>query len=192
MPSEFAAVGGSISIWIGEDSALLLAAAYTGGTMGDVSITVLEYELNAGLTDSVFQFEIPADAEIVRFEDLEPKSLTLEEAGESAEFELLTLAETDATLIDIINVRGILVQRYTFPEGGSFTIAQGVAENLTDEFNFPTGEGQTVEVRGTTGQLIEAESGDQVLLTWTAGELFYSVAGDLSPEEALLIAESLQ
>jgi hypothetical protein len=31
-----------------------------------------------------------------------------------------------------------------------------------------------------------------VLLTWTEGNLFFSVAGDLSPEDALLIAESLQ
>lgn len=192
MPSEFAAIGGSINLWIGQESSLPLAAAYTGGTMGEVSIRVQEYELIAGLADKLFQFEIPADAEIIKIEDLEPKSLTLEEAGESAEFELLTPAETDATLVDIFDVRGIFVQRYTFPEGGSFTIAQGIADDLTDEFSPPIGESQPVEVRGTTGQLMEAESGEQVLLTWTEGELFYSVAGDLSPEEALLIAESLQ
>lgn len=192
MPSEFAAIGGSINLWIGQESSLPLAAAYIGGAMGEVSITVLNYDLNAGLADNVFQFEIPAGAEIVKFEDLKPQSLTLEEAGESAEFELLTPAETDATLIDIFDVRGILVQRYTLPEGGSFTIAQGIADDLTDGFSPPTGESQPVEVRGTTGQLMEAESGEQVLLTWTEGELFYSVAGDLSPEEALLIAESLQ
>jgi outer membrane lipoprotein-sorting protein len=192
MPSEFAAVGGSINLWIGQESSLLLAAAYTGGTLGEVSITVLEYELNAGLADGVFQFEIPAGAEIVKFEDLAPQSLTLEEAGESAEFELLTPAETDAKLIDIIDVGGILVQRYTLPLGGSFTISQGVVGDITDEFRPPTGESQSVEVRGTMGQLTEAESGEKVLLTWTEGELFFSVGGDLSAEEALLIAESLQ
>jgi len=192
MPSEFAAVGGSINLWIGQESSLPLAAAYTGGTMGEVSIMVLEYELNTGLADTIFQFDIPAGAEIVKFEDLEPQSLTLDEAGESAVFELLTPVGTDATLVDIIDMRGILVQRYTLPEGGSFTIAQGVADGLPDEFSPPTGESQPVELRGTTGQLMAAESGEQVLLTWTEGELFYSVAGDLSPEEALLIAESLQ
>jgi hypothetical protein len=191
MPSEFAAVGGSINLWIGQESSLPLAAAYTGGTMGEVSITVLEYELNTGLADTIFQFDIPAGAEIVKFEDLEPQSLTLDEAGESAVFELLTPVGTDATLVDIIDMRGILVQRYTLPEGGSFTIAQGVADGLPDEFSPPTGESQPVELRGTTGQLMADESGEQVLLTWTEGELFYSVAGDLSPEEALLIAESL-
>ena len=192
MPSEFAAVGGSINLWIGQESSLPLAAAYIGGTMGGFSITVQNYDLNSGLADNVFQFEIPAGAETVRFEDLVPSSLTLEEAGESAEFEFLTPAETDATLVDIIDVHGILVQRYTLPEGGSFTISQGVVGDITDEFRPPTGESQSVEVRGTTGLLMEAESGEQVLLTWTEGELFYSVAGDLSPEEALLIAESLQ
>ena len=40
--------------------------------------------------------------------------------------------------------------------------------------------------------VFEADGGDQVLLTWNEGELFYSVAGDLTPEQALAIAESLQ
>lgn len=192
MPDEFVAVGGLIELWIGQESGRFLGAAYTGGTMGEFSITVQNYELNPDLTDDIFQFEIPVGAEVIRFEDLEPESLTLEQAGEKADFDLLTPSEIDATLVDIFEVSGIVVQRYTFPEGGSFTIAQGVADKLPDEFSPPTGESQSVELRDTTGQIMIAESGEQVLLTWTEGELFFSVAGDLTSEGALLIAESLQ
>lgn len=162
--------------------------------MGEFSATVLEYEVNAGVDEALFTFEIPTGAEVVTFADLEPQSLTLEEAGESTEFEFLTPAETPpgATLVDIFEVGGTIVQRYTLPEGGSFTIAQGVSGEKSDEVRTPSTEMQSVEVRGTTGQLFEAEDGGQVLLIWTEGDLFFSVAGDLLPEDALSIAESLQ
>jgi len=118
----------------------------------------------------------------------------LEEAGEAAQFELLTPAETPAgaTLVDIVEVRGALVQRYTLPEGGSFTVAQSKAGENVDDFRPQSAESQDVDVRGTTGQLFESEAGDQVLLTWTEGDLFFSVAGNLTAEQALAIAESLQ
>jgi len=194
MPNEYAAVGGFINLWIGQDSGLPLAVAYTGGSMGEFSATVLELKVNTGVDEALFTFEVPAGAEVVTFADLEPQSLTLEEAGESAEFEFLTPAETPpgSTLVDILEVGGTLVQRYTLPEGGSFTIAQGVSGENMDEVRTPSAERQSVEVRGTSGYLFEAEDGGQVMLTWIEAGLFYSVAGELTLDQALAIAESLQ
>ena len=61
--------------------------------------------------------------QVVTFADLEPQFLSLEEAGENAEFDFLTPAVTPegATLVDILDVRGTLVQRYTLPEDGSLS-----------------------------------------------------------------------
>ena len=42
MPAEYAAVGGSVNLWIGQDSSLPLGLAYTGGSMGEFTVTVLE------------------------------------------------------------------------------------------------------------------------------------------------------
>lgn len=194
MPSEYAAVGGFVNLWIGQESNLPLAVAYTGGSMGELSTNILEFEVNAGVDEALFTFEIPAGSEVVTFAELEPQSLTLEEAGESAEFEFLTPIEVPAgaTLVDILEVRGSLVQRYTLPEGGSFTIVQGISGDNSDEIRAPSTESQPVELRGTTGQLLEAEDGSQVLLIWSIGDMFYSVAGNLTQEQALSIAESLQ
>ena len=194
MPSEYVAVGGFINLWIGQDSSLPLAVTYSGSSMGELSATVLEFDINAGVDEALFTFEVPAGAEVVTFADLEPQSLTLDEAGEAAQFEFLTPAETPqgATLVDILEVRGAIVQRYTLPEGGSFTIAQGVSDENSDEVRKPSTDMKAVEVRGTSGQLFEAEDGGQVLLTWIDNDLFYSVAGDLTIEQALSIAESLQ
>ena len=94
MPPEFNAVGGFFNLWIGQDSHLPLAGTYTGGSFGALRATVLEFEVNTGVDDALFNFEVPAGAEVVAFADLKPQSLSLEEAGQNAEFEFLTPAET--------------------------------------------------------------------------------------------------
>jgi len=190
MPAEYTAVGGLIDLWIDQDRHVPLAAAYTGGSMGEVRVTASELEINQGVDESLFTFEIPAEAEVVRFADLKPESLTLDEAAASAEFDFLT-PETlpdGATLVDVLEVRGAIVQRYTLPEDGSFSIAQGQA----DETPKPSTREQAVEVRGEAGSLFVSEDGRRVLLTWSEGGVFFYVAGDLTSEQALAIAESLK
>lgn len=194
MPSEYAAVGGLVNLWVGKDSHLPLAVSFTGSSMGEASIALTELDVNTGLADDLFTFEIPDDAVVVTFADLQPQSLTLEEAGTTAAFELLTPAETPsgATLVDILEVQGNLVQRYTLPEGGSFTVAQGMVGEETPEMRTPSTESLAVDVRGTTGQLYESEDGGRVLLTWSEGELVFVIAGDLTSEQVLTIADSLE
>jgi outer membrane lipoprotein-sorting protein len=194
MPGEYLAVGGFINLWIDQDSGMPLAFEFTGSSLGTGSITVMEYEVNAGVDDTLFVFEVPEDAEVVTFADLQPQSLTLEEAGETTEFDFLTPTETPpgATLVDILDVSGAYVQRYTLPEGGSFTVAQGINQDKSGTSESKPGDSQAVVVRGTTGQLFESEDGSKVLLTWTDGQLFYSISGVITAEQALDIAESLQ
>ena len=194
MPEEYLALGGYIDLWIGQDSRLPLSVAYTGGSLGEFSATVLELAFNEGVDEAIFSFDIPEGAEVVTFADLEPQSLTLDEAASASEFEFLTPAETPAgaTLVDIVELRGAIVQRYTLPEGGTFTVAQGaMGENADDAFA-PSEDSQPVELRGTTGYMIVSDDGTQVLLTWAEGDVFYSVAGDLTAEQAITLAESLQ
>ena len=194
MPEEYIAVGGVVNLWVGQDSNMPLAGSYTGGSMGEMSVRILEYEVNTGIDPALFTFEIPAGAEIVTFADLEPQSLTLEEAVANDEFTLLTPTDIPggATLVDIQDVRGAIVQRYAFPEGGSFTIAQGLIGGDFDELRTPSPDNELVEVRGTTGSIRISEDGTQVLLTWAEGELVYLIAGDLNADTAVLVAESLQ
>jgi outer membrane lipoprotein-sorting protein len=190
MPAEYAAVGGLINLWIDENRSLPLAVEFTGSSFGNGKITVSKLEINKGIDETLFTFDPPEDAEVISFADLAPQTLSLAEAAASAEFELLTPQETPegATLVDVIEVKGVIVQRFTLPDGGSFSIAQGTS----DEFTKPSNETQSVEVRGVSGSLLVGEDGSKVLLTWSEGDLFYSVAGDLTQDQALTIAESLQ
>jgi outer membrane lipoprotein-sorting protein len=190
MPEEYAAVGGLVNLWIDKSRNVPLAAAYTGGSMGEVNVTAVELEINAGVNEALFSFEIPDGVEVVRFADLEPKSLSLDEAAAFAEFEVLTPQATpeDATLVEVLDVRGAIVQRYNLPDGGSFSIAQGESDEATK----PSTEEQAVEVRGVAGSLFVSEDGDRVLLTWSESDLHFYIAGDLTSEQALEIAESLK
>ncbi|MCK7461779.1 MAG: hypothetical protein MZU84_06825 [Sphingobacterium sp.] len=81
----------SLNLWIDQNRNVPLAAAYTGGSMGEVRIAALELEINQGVDEGLFTFEIPAGVEVVGFADMKPRSLTLDEAAASAEFEFLTL-----------------------------------------------------------------------------------------------------
>jgi outer membrane lipoprotein-sorting protein len=193
MPAEFVAVGGYLNLAVGRESSLPLEAAYTASTLGEFNATVLEFEFNAGVDSSLFSFEVPAGAEVVTFADFEAQALSLDEARDTVGFEILTPGELPegATLVDILEIRSALVQRYNLAEGGSFTIAQGSYEAQGEAGETPA-EAETVEVRGTSGQALIDETGAKVLLTWVEDEMFFSVAGDLTLEQALSIAESLE
>ena len=190
MPAEYTAVGGLLNLWIDQNRSVPLAFSYTGGAIGEVSIITQELEINQGVDETLFTFEIPNGAEVVGFADMKPESLSLDEAAASAEFELLTpdAVPAGATLVDVLNVKGMLVQQYTLTDGGSFSIAQG----KTDEEMKPSTEEQTVEVRGVAGSLFGSGENDKGLLTWSEGEVSFYIAGNLTAEQALTIAESLK
>lgn len=190
MPAEYTAIGGLLNLWIDQDRNVPLSAAYTGGSMGEIRATALKLEINQGVDESLFTFEMPGGVEVVRFADMKPESLSLDEAAASAKFDFLTpeTLPVGATLVDVLNVRGAIVQRYTLTDGGSFSIAQGQA----DETPKPSTEAQAVEVRGEAGSLFVSEDGKRVLLTWSEGDVFFYVAGDITADQVLAIAESLK
>ena len=190
MPAEYTAVGGLLNLWIDQSRSVPLAIAYTGGSMGEVRVTALELEVNQGVDEALFSFEIPEGVEVVSFADMKPESISLDEAAASAEFEVLTpdVIPQGATLVDVLDVKGMIVQQYTLTDGGSFSITQG----KTEETMKPSTEEQAVEVRGVAGSLFVSEENDKVLLSWTEGEVYFYVAGNLTADQALEIAESLK
>jgi outer membrane lipoprotein-sorting protein len=190
MPPEFVAVGGYINLWLQTDSSLPVGFEYSAGSIGSGQVTIVSLETDIDLAADLFIFEIPAGAEVIRIAEMAPQTLSLDEAAETAEFAILTPAETPegSTLVDVLEVGGTFVQRFTLDDGGSFTVAQGI----TDETPELPVEGQVVQVRGVSGVLFEAEDGSQLLLAWSEGGLFYYVAGNLTAEQAFAIAESLE
>jgi hypothetical protein len=199
MPEEFRANGGLLYIWLRVSDNAPLAMEYAESAVGSGKVALSELllageenPLPEGVIDSeTFTFEIPAGAEVVRLADLEPpESLTTEEASALADFDVLSPAELPAAarLAGINEVRGAIVQRYSLPDGKSFTVAQGAA----DAADTPGDNGEIVAVRGGEGLLFSDEDGQRSLLTWSEGDVTFWVGGDLTPSEALALAESLK
>lgn len=192
MPDEVRTAGGLLHVWIRAADDLPLGVEYTGGALGEGIAQATLLDLNVELDDTLFTFEVPEGAEVMTIADLEQEheSLSLEEAEAAAEFDVLEPAElpAGATLVEVVEMRGAIVQRYNLADGGSFTVAQGLAEAAAP----PAIDGAEVEVRGAAGTLFSDEDGARTLLTWQEDGITFWVAGNLTAEQAIALAESLQ
>ena len=192
MPEEVRAAGGLLNVWLRDGDSAPVGVEYVGGAIGSGVARATFLELNQGIDDAVFTFTIPEGATVIDAADIElPEMDELEEAAAvEPDFALLspTSLPNEATLRETTNVRGAIVERYGLPNGRSFTIAQGRTDvNLT-----PDEGGESVSVRGVAGMLYTDEADGRTLLNWSEGEIQYWIGGDLTGEEALAIAESLQ
>lgn len=185
MPDEVRAAGGFIRAYVRPEDGALLSVEYVEGMMGSGSATVLE--INQGLNDSLFTFTIPAGAEIVTLEDLKPEELTPEQAAELDILAPTSLPE-DASYVGTTNMRGAIVQRFNRSDGSSFTVSQGPANAVSERGD----TGTAVTVRSIEGTLFTSDEGDQALLTWSDGDTTFWVGGNVTGDEALAIAESLE
>lgn len=196
MPAEVKAAGGYVNLWLRPDDRAPLGAELAQSSAGYGKITATTLDINQGVDDALFTFAIPEGAEVIQVADLElPKEepVSLEEAAAAADMVLLTptVLPDNATLVDTAVVRGVVVQQYSLPGGAGFTVAQGKA---TDSFTPADGEGTAVTVRGVPGMVyaqVETETA-RTLLTWTEGDIQFWIGGDLTTEQAMAIAESLQ
>lgn len=197
MPEEMRAIGGLVNVWIRQDDKAPLGAEFTGSAVGSAAVRVTSLAINEGVDDGVFTFTIPEGADVITVDDLEAMAASAAaeaaaamEAATAIEFEALvpTAVPDDAVLVDELNVRGAVVQRYN-RDGGSFTVAQGPvgAANV-----LPEGDGTAVTVRGVEGMSYVDADGGRSLLTWGENGLAFWIGGDISPEEALAVAESLE
>jgi outer membrane lipoprotein-sorting protein len=191
MPEEVRMAGGLLHVWVRTADRAPLAVAYTDGAAGAGEARATLAEINVDLDPALFTFEIPEGAEVVDVADLQPQSLSLDEAEATAVFDVLRPAELPnaARLLEVVEVGDAIVQRYNLPDG-SFTVAQGEA---TSEMTPPAAaeSSQMVTVRGVEGTLYADEGGSRTLLTWTEDDVSFWIGGDLTPEQALAVAESL-
>ncbi|MCP4420170.1 MAG: hypothetical protein GY805_26495, partial [Chloroflexi bacterium] len=148
MPEEVRAAGGLLNIWLRNGDSAPVGVEYVGSPLGSGVARATFLELNQGVDDAVFTFTIPEGAIVIDAADLElPNYDELEEAtAAEPDFALLTptTLPDEAILHETTNIRGAIVERYSLPNGRSFTIAQG----RTDIHLAPDEGGESVTVRG--------------------------------------------
>jgi outer membrane lipoprotein-sorting protein len=181
---------GTATIWVDKDQWIVLKATYQAGAFGQGSMEVQSFELNPGLSADLFVFDVPEGTKVVDLEAQQAVPLTLDEAREQAGFPLLvpSYVPADATLIEVFRADQAFVLRYDHSPDVSFTVFQGPEELGPPSF----GQTQALTVRGHDATAITDEDGGNTFLYWTENDITVTIAGRISLEEALRVAESLE
>ncbi len=192
-PKEDAAspwpIVGTATLWVDKKQWIVLKAHFVAPNIGEGTVQVRSFELNPGLDDGLFTFQVPEGAEVIDTQDAEEQHLTLDEAEAQASFDLLTptYLPNGAVLVDVLKAQEAFVLVYDL-DGASFTVAQSQV-SLPSE---PIGAPETATVRGLPATLIADPVTGGSFLIWQENGVNFAIAGRIDQEEALKIAESLQ
>ncbi len=197
-PPALAAVGGTVELWISKAHDLPLQVIYRGGTMGEGRVTVRQYDPTFQADPTLFTFSPPADAEVVDVASRLPEQLTLAEARAAAPFALLSTPadRAEATLVEVYRLGDSYVQGF---DGtlGEWTLTQ--SESLPEHALMPDArpadgkaEARFVKVRGAEGRMMQDAERGRTMLVWQENGSYVALAGRLSAEAALKLAESLK
>ena len=186
--------GGRALVWISKEYWVPLKVEYTSQTLGEGTFVARSLELNTGLSDDIFLFEVPADAQHAtrntqHAAGAKSQALTLDEARARAGFPLLVPAylPEGVTLVNVFQLDEAIAFNYDGP--APFTIVQSRSEAIAPVPQ--TGSAQKIALRGTEATLIADEAQGGIFLAWSENGVSISIAGAISVEEALKIAVSL-
>jgi outer membrane lipoprotein-sorting protein/predicted Fe-Mo cluster-binding NifX family protein len=186
------------TMWVDETLALPLKLTLDASDFGQGAAEVRSIETNTGLSADLFTFTPPADATIVDAAELadqmEPKAVTLDEARSVVSFALREPSYLPAGMA-LVEVRVIgsstVILNYA-GDGSSVSVVQS-NEDVGQDREPPAGsQVQEVPVGDAVGTLITGADGEGALLRWEKDGVRFVVAGTLSADEALKVAEGLQ
>ena len=157
---------------------------------GKVTINLPMIVLDQPVDTSLFTFVPPAGVQVLPFPKTTTNTgtLSLEQAQLQAGYHLLSIPTSQSVYqlqgVDALGAPGNQIFTLNYTKGnGSFAISEG--KSLA---NLPI-SGQTINVRGTTATL--STSGNSTTLTWTEKGVGIQIAGTMSKDELLTIANLL-
>src|SRR5712692_9145259 len=178
-------------VYIDKASMLPLQVKLTIQGFGQVTLGLPTLVLNQPVDNSLFTFVSPSGVQVLPFPKTttsDTGAITLEQAQQQAGYHLLSIpsSHTEYQLqgVDALGAPGNQIFTLNFAKGNTtFAISEG--KSLA---NLPV-SGQQVSVRGTTATL--SSSGNTITLTWTERGVGMQIAGNVSKDELLTIANLL-
>ena len=179
-------------VYIDKASMLPLQVKLTIQGFGQVTLGLPTLVLNQPVDNSLFIFVPPTGVQVLPFPKTttsDTGAITLEQAQQQAGYHLLSIpsSHTEYQLqgVDALGAPGNQIFTLNFAKGNTtFAISEG--KSLA---NLPV-SGQQVSVRGTTATL--SSSGNTITLTWTERGVGMQIAGNVSKDELLTIANLLK
>ena len=178
-------------VYIDKASMLPLLVKLKIQGFGQVTLGLPTLVLNQPVDNSLFIFVPPTGVQVLPFPKTttsDTGAITLEQAQQQAGYHLLSIpsSHTEYQLqgVDALGAPGNQIFTLNFAKGNTtFAISEG--KSLA---NLPV-SGQQVSVRGTTATL--SSSGNTITLTWTEKGVGMQIAGNVSKDELLTIANLL-
>ncbi len=192
------------TLWVDSERWLPLKLLVDAKDMGRLEITAETLDTNTGLDQSLFEGQPPADATIKQLADViaemkdaagSTEATTLDEAKAQAGFPVLTASDetAGAQLVDVqlmnLPQASAVIQSFSGP-----SIQWSLVQSKGDLPQGMRGNagGKEVEVRGTKGTLVEGQGSGFLVLTWQENGVDIVLAGNITADQALKIAENLQ
>ena len=163
------------------------------------STTLLrDLQINIGLSDSLFEFDAPEDAE--RLGGFTPNISTydsIDEAQQNTDFEFCAPSEVpkgysfENATVTTVNDNTSVGLQYTNGSDDPINDTLSVRVSMAQPEQQANGTeiGQNVTINGQSGTYIEA--GNEGIVSFTTGDLRYTVTGPFSQDELVAIAESI-
>ncbi|RNI13741.1 outer membrane lipoprotein-sorting protein [Methanohalophilus sp. RSK] len=167
-------------------------------------LMVVEYrdlKINTGIEDSEFNFKIPEDAKVVRYDDINdmvPEDLTLEKAMDVSENEILVpsyLPEGCELQYARVNNNSALfggpenIISLYYQSGDGFL---HITETFYEEEPSLPQRGEPVTVNGNEARLTSYPDGGSTHLSWNRGKCMVTIMGSVDSDEIVRIAESME
>lgn len=187
------------TMWVDEEKALPLKLDVDASDAGQFSIEVNAIETSTGLADDLFTFTPPEGTEVVQAADLieqmQPRTATLEEARAAVDFPVLapTFLPANASLIELRLLGDETVIQNFSGDAVSFSLVQSSSDIGADRLPPPGSVVEEITVRGQPATLITGSGEEQgSLLRWEENGVRIIIAGTLSADDTIAVAESLQ
>ena len=178
-------------VYVDKASMLPLQVKLTIQGFGQVTLDMPTLVLNQPVDNSLFTFVPPPGVQVLPFPKTNTSStgtITLEQAQQQAGYHLLSIPASQAAYqlqgIDALGAPGNQIFTLNYSKSNTtFAISEG--KSLA---NLPV-SGQQFSLRGTTATL--SSSGSTLTLTWTEKGVGVQVAGNVSKDELVTIANLL-
>jgi outer membrane lipoprotein-sorting protein len=178
-------------VYIDKASELPLQVKLMIQGLGQVTLDLPMLVLNQPVDNSLFTFVPPAGVQVLPFPKTNTSDtgvITLEQAQQQAGYHLLNIPSSQSAYqlqgVDALGAPGNQIFTLNYARGNTtFAISEG--KSLA---NLPI-SGQQVGVRGTTATV--STSGNTMTLTWTEKGIGFQIAGNVSKDELLTIANLL-
>ena len=196
---------GNIKVWVDEETWMPLKYDMYD-TDGNVIISaeLRDLKVNSGISDEVFEFEIPEGAEVSTIDMNEfalPEDITLEEAKEKADFHILLPSYVpDGYELDHVS----LFDNSEFASGNqvlqriTLVYIDGDSKLHINEVFYESGfpgptefsVSENVDVNGSPGDFVEIYGNN--MLRWDVDDIEFMISASLDKDKIVKVAESMK